>query len=43
MTPSERERLVALERENRELTRTTEILKTASAFFAQAALDRRSK
>ena len=43
MTRSERGRLVALERENRELTRTTEILKTVPAFFAQAALDRRSK
>jgi len=40
---AERERLTALERENRELKRTNEILKTASAFFAQAALDRRSK
>ena len=43
LTTSERERLVALERENRELKRTNEILKTASAYFAQAALDRRSK
>ena len=33
----------AVERENRELKRTNEILKTASAYFAQAALDRRSK
>ena len=40
---SERERLQALEREVRELRRTNEILKTASAFFAQAALDRRTK
>ena len=43
MTTSERERLAALERENRELKRTNEILKTASAFFTQAALDRRTK
>jgi len=43
LTTSERERLAALERENRELKRTNEILKTASAFFAQAALDRRTK
>jgi transposase-like protein len=43
LTTSERERLVALERANRELKRTNEILKTASAYFAQAALDRRSK
>jgi transposase len=39
----ERERLKALERENRELRRANEILKTASAFFAQAELDRRLK
>jgi transposase len=43
LTTSERERLVALERENRELRRTNEILKSASAYFAQAALARRSK
>ena len=43
LTTSERERLAVLERENRELKRTNEILKTASAFFAQAALDRRTK
>ena len=43
LTTSERERLAALERENRELKRTNEILKSASAFFAQAALDRRIK
>ena len=43
LSTSERERLAALERENRELKRTNEILKTASAYFAQAALDRRSK
>jgi transposase len=36
----ERERLQALERENRELRRANEILKSASAFFA-AELDRR--
>ena len=40
---SERERLKQLERENRELRRANEILKTASAFFAQAELDRRLK
>ncbi|WP_148307676.1 IS3 family transposase [endosymbiont of unidentified scaly snail isolate Monju] len=33
LTTSERERLKALERENRELRRANEILKTASAFF----------
>jgi transposase-like protein len=34
---------VTLEKENRELKRANEILKTASAFFAQAELDRRLK
>ncbi len=43
LTTSERERLAALERENRELKRTNEILQTASAYFAQATLDRRRK
>ena len=32
-----------LERENKELRRANEILKTASAFFAQAELDRKLK
>ena len=36
-------RLKELERENRELRRANEILKLASAFFAQAELDRRLK
>jgi transposase len=36
-------RIAALERENRELRRANEILKTASAFFAQAELDRQLK
>jgi transposase-like protein len=43
LTASERERLKALERENRELKRANEILKTASAFFAQAEFDRKLK
>jgi len=43
LTTSERERLKALERENRELRRANEILRTASAFFAQAELDRKLK
>ena len=43
LTTEEHERLKALERENRELRRANEILKTASAFFAQAELDRRLK
>ena len=43
LTTDERERLKTLEKENRELKRANEILKTASAFFAQAELDRRLK
>lgn len=43
LTTSERERLKQLERENRELKRANEILRKASAFFAQAELDRRPK
>ena len=43
LTSTERERLLALERENRELKRANEILRKASAFFAQAELDRRGK
>ena len=39
----ERARLKQLERENFELKRANEILKTASAYFAQAVLDRRAK
>jgi len=36
-------RLKALERENRELRQANEILRKASAYFAQAELDRRHK
>ena len=43
MTSSERDRLKELERENRELKRANEILRKASAYFAQADLDRRPK
>ena len=43
LTSSERERLKGLERENRELKRANEILRKASAYFAQAELDRRVK
>jgi transposase-like protein len=43
LTTTERERLKALEREVKELRRANEILKTASAFLAQAELDRRLK
>jgi transposase len=43
MTTSDTERVKQLERENRELRRANEILKLASAFFAQAELDRRTK
>jgi transposase len=40
-TTSDLERLKELERENRELKRANEILRKASAYFAQAELDRR--
>jgi transposase len=43
VTSEERERLKALERENRELRQANEILRKASAYFAQAELDRRWK
>ncbi len=42
-TTDERERIKALEREVRELRQANEILRKASAYFAQAELDRRSK
>ena len=41
LTTSERDRLKDLEREVRELKRANEILRKASAYFAQAELDRR--
>jgi transposase len=43
LTTDERARLKQLERENFELKRANEILRKASAFFAQAELDRRAK
>jgi transposase len=43
LATTERDRLKALERENRELKRANEILRKASAFFVQAELDRRPK
>jgi transposase len=43
LTTDERQRLKDLERDNRELRRTNEILRKASAYFAQAELDRRPK
>ena len=43
VTTTERERIKALERDVKELRRANDILKTASAFFAQAELDRRLK
>ena len=43
ITAEMRERMKALERENRELRQANEILRKASAYFAQAELDRRSK
>ena len=43
MTTAEATRIKQLERENRELKKANEILRLASAFFAQAELDRRFK
>ena len=43
VSSAERERVKELEREIKELRRANEILKLASAFFAQAELDRRLK
>jgi len=43
LTTSEREEFKALKRENRELKRANEILRLASAFFAQAELDRKPR
>jgi transposase len=43
LSSDERERMKALERENRELRQANEILRKASAYFAQAELDRRFK
>jgi transposase-like protein len=43
MTTVEHERIKALEREVRELRQANEILRKASAYFAQAELDRRFK
>src|SRR4051812_30883719 len=42
-TTAEKERIKALEREVRELGQGNEILRKASAYFAMAELDRRSK
>jgi transposase len=43
LTTDERQRLQTLERENLELRRTNEILRKASAYFAQAELDRHGR
>lgn len=43
LTSDERDRVKTLERENRELRQANEILRKASAYFAQAELDRRYK
>ena len=43
LTSEDREQLKALQKENKELRRANEILKTASAFFAAAELDRKLK
>jgi transposase-like protein len=42
-TGDKRERIKALERENRELRQANEILRKAAAYFAQAEFDRRFK
>ena len=42
-TSAEQARIRELERENRELRQANEILRKASAYFAQAELDRRFK
>jgi transposase len=43
LTTDQQARIKELERENRELRRTNDILRKASAYFAQAELDRRPK
>jgi len=43
LTSDDRARIKELERENKELRQTNEILRLASAFFAQAELDRKLK
>ena len=43
LTSGEQARIKELERENRELRRVNEILRKASAYFAQAELDRRPR
>jgi len=43
VSTADAQRIKELERENRELRKANEILKLASAFFAQAELDRRLK
>jgi len=43
VTTTEAQRIAQLERENKELRRANELLRTASAFFAAAELDRKLK
>ncbi len=43
LTSEDRARIKELERDNKELRRTNEILRKAAAFFAQAELDRKPK
>ena len=43
LSTGERKRLKELERENRELRRANDILRTASAYFAQAEFDHRRR
>ena len=43
VSSDERAQMMELEKENRELRRANEILRKASAYFAQAELDRRPR
>jgi len=43
VSSDQQQRMKELERENRELKRANEILRSAAAFFAQAELDRKRK
>ena len=43
VTSDQAQRIKELERENRELKRANEIMRSAAAFFAQAELDRKRK
>lgn len=43
ISSDQQQRMKDLERENRELKRANEILRSAAAFFAQAELDRKRR